>query len=209
MKSTTEQKAEKFWDRTAASYEKEEARDRGKLDFIIHKTKSYLHEDYKVLDYACATGVIAHAIAPSVTQVDAIDISSRMIALAEESKASMPNINFRQANIFSQELKANTYDAVLAFYILHLLDKPEDVLSRIAQLLKPGGVLITATPCLAEKPILAHTFSLLGGVGLLPKINAFHLNYLVNLFQTEHFQKLDQQKVVGSSTEYFMVNRLR
>ncbi|MBK7120872.1 MAG: methyltransferase domain-containing protein [Comamonadaceae bacterium] len=48
------------------------------------------------------------------------------------------------------------FDAVLAFNVLHLLDDLDAATARCARVLKPGGWLISKTPCLREmNPLIA------------------------------------------------------
>ncbi|NLD99196.1 MAG: class I SAM-dependent methyltransferase [Fibrobacter sp.] len=52
------------------------------IDLAIEKVKAFLKADYAVLDYGCATGNDAFAISGFVKHVDAIDISPKMISIA-------------------------------------------------------------------------------------------------------------------------------
>lgn len=44
-----------------------------------------------------------------------------------------------------------SYDAVLAWGILHLVDDRNLVVKQIYELLKPGGLVVSATECMGEK----------------------------------------------------------
>ena len=67
-----------------------------------------------------------------------------------------------------------SYDAVLAFNLLHLiLDRPS-TLARIHRLLKPGGLFISKTPCLSEmNPLIRVAVPLMRFVGKAPFVSFF------------------------------------
>ena len=54
---------------------------------------------------------------------------------------------------------ANCYDRVLAFNVLHLVEDLEATVEACASALRPGGLLISKTPCLREMNWL-HRMSL-------------------------------------------------
>ncbi|NEW06798.1 methyltransferase domain-containing protein [Paenibacillus sp. SYP-B3998] len=59
----------------------------------------------------------------------------------------MANINYAHSTIFDERYKKGSFDVILVFHVLHLLEDEHIVLQRINELLKPGGLLISATPC--------------------------------------------------------------
>ena len=59
-------KAEKFWDRAAKNYDKEEKKDEQTYIRIIEKAKTHLKNTDIVLDYGCGTGLISNEIADNV-----------------------------------------------------------------------------------------------------------------------------------------------
>lgn len=59
-------------------------------------------------------------------------------------------MSFTKATLFDESLERESFDAVLAFNIFHLLEGAPKALRRIDELLKPGGLLMSVTPCLGE-----------------------------------------------------------
>jgi 2-polyprenyl-3-methyl-5-hydroxy-6-metoxy-1,4-benzoquinol methylase len=43
---------------------------------------------------------------------------------------------------------------ILAFHVLHLLEDTQEVVQRMHELLKPGGLFVSATACMGEKSFL-------------------------------------------------------
>ena len=146
-------KSEKFWDQSASNYDNTE----GRFDFIHSRsrenTKRYLKDTDIVLDYGCGTGTTACEISGLVKSVRAIDISTGMIEIAKgkATTGSVVNVDFEQADIFDEEFENGSFDVVLAFNMLHTVPDPESVVQRTVELLKPGALFISVTPCLGGK----------------------------------------------------------
>ncbi|MCZ7372206.1 MAG: class I SAM-dependent methyltransferase [Candidatus Methanoperedens sp.] len=155
-------KSENFWDKMANYYDREEKKDELTYMKIIEKTKKYLKISDVVLDYGCWTGLISNEIAGNVKVIHAIDISSKMIEIAKRKAEGrkIENIDYEHSTIFDERYKRGSFDVILVFYILHLLEDTPKVMQRINELLKPGGMIISATPCMGEKTFLSILLSL-------------------------------------------------
>lgn len=203
--------AEKLWDRLAAGWDKRTDLDEPDSEVIV-KTRPLLHPGDRVLDYGCAAGSVAIRLAPSAGSVHGIDVSSKMVAAAKrrEESRSTGNVTFAQATIFDSALVPGSYDVVLAFAIFHLLDDAETVLARIGELLRPGGLLISVTPCVGEKASLADrvlvpvakTLSLLR---LIPRVRFFRIAGLQEALAAAGFRVTEAQPVARGSAEHFVV----
>jgi 2-polyprenyl-3-methyl-5-hydroxy-6-metoxy-1,4-benzoquinol methylase len=65
---------------------------------------------------------------------------------------------------------------VLALSILHLVADREDVIARVHEMLKPGGVFVTSTACLGDSLMLRLMGLVLpvgSAFGLLPSVKVF------------------------------------
>ena len=129
-------------------------------DKAIENFSKFLEPDQIVLDYACGPGVVSFKIAADVKEVHGIDTSTRMIALANEKarEQRVDNVHFAKKTIFDETLLKESFDSILAFNILHLVEDASKVLDRAAELLKPGGLLISSTPCLGDSGAVLRTF---------------------------------------------------
>jgi 2-polyprenyl-3-methyl-5-hydroxy-6-metoxy-1,4-benzoquinol methylase len=199
--------AEKFWDRTANNYDKEEKKDKQTYLNIIEKTRKHLKITDAVLDYGCGTGLVSNELADNVKMVYAIDISSKMIEIAKNkaNARKIQNIDYAYSTIFDDRYKSGSFDVILAFYVLHLLDDSEKVMQRMNHLLKPGGLIISATPCMGEKPVLNSLFSIAGKIGIIPKITSFKFAELGSLITKENFEIVETECLQLSSQQYFIV----
>ncbi len=93
---------------------------------------------HRVLDVGCGAGAFAKRLARRVEQVDAVDRSTAMIAVARQRAPE--NVNCILADVLTDPLPAGGYDAVFSISALHHMPL-QDALPRLAVLLRPGGVL--------------------------------------------------------------------
>jgi 2-polyprenyl-3-methyl-5-hydroxy-6-metoxy-1,4-benzoquinol methylase len=168
-----EKKAEIFWDMNAKNMDRI-AENEGLKKFEARrkeKLEKYLKAGDSVLDYGCGNGAMAIACAGTVKEILGIDYASGMVGVAKRkaTDTKIGNARFMQATIFDPRLEKGSYDAVLAWGILHLVDDRPQVITRIHELLKPGGLLISATECMGEKKsAITSLLSLLMKVGIFP-----------------------------------------
>lgn len=113
----------KFWDRMAEGYSKSPIADEEAYQKKLQITQGYFKADMDVLEFGCGTGSTAIIHAPYVKHYHAIDISPKMIEIAQNKAdtQNIQNITFEASSM--DELKAadQSYDAVLGLSILHLL----------------------------------------------------------------------------------------
>ena len=192
-------KTEKFWDRSASGFsaDDDDFRIEGNKDFIT--TLRYLDKDAVVLDYGCGGGVVAINIAGKVKTVHAIDVSAKMVEVARSNAArrAVENIDFAQATIFDSRFRPGQFDVVLSFRVLHVLDDVPAALRRIHELLKPGGVFISVTPCMsAYRVIFGPLFFLARITRLVPiRVQYFALPKLQALMTAAGFEVLETEKM--------------
>jgi 2-polyprenyl-3-methyl-5-hydroxy-6-metoxy-1,4-benzoquinol methylase len=207
-------RAEKFWDRLARTWDKPtEASDQTDTK-VIAKTRPYLRPTDTLLDFGCATGSVALKLAGAVKAIHGIDISSRMIAAASEAAEAraVANVSFAKATIFADSLERGSFDAVLAFNVFHLLDDAPLALRRIDELLKPGGLLISVTPCLGEKGTVSVRSMMLlarlaSGLGVIPYVWRCTIGGLQESMAAAGLVVVDTEELVHSTSEYFVVAR--
>ncbi len=203
-------KSEKFWDKQASSFDPEGDGQDPTFVTAVAITKKYLRESDVVLDYGCATGALTFAIADLVQTVEGIDISSKMIALAQRNADAqqIANTRFTQATIFNTLHQDGSFDLVLAFNILHLLENAQSAMQKIHQLLKPEGLFISTTPCLGEKRAVFSAFlSLMSKTGMFPRITKFKSTELKNLISSAGFQIEETEILSSDYSETFIVAR--
>lgn len=200
-------KSVKFWDRIANNYDRIESKDEEINNMIVKKTISRLKKSDYVLDYGCGTGTAAIQIADSVAVVGGIDISSKMIEKAKSKRVekNIENIEFTQTTIFDEKLIPQSFDVIISFYLLHLVDDVPTVIKRLHSLLKPGGLFISATPCMGEKTLQNILLTLAGKAGFIPEISSFKINDFESIISNSNFEILEIEHLHKSSPQYFIV----
>lgn len=190
-------KTEKFWDAFSARYDKITTKSEQTLSKTIANTSRYLTASDIVLDFACGTGSAAVGLARKVKKIYAIDISSKMIDVAKKKTAEneIENIDFARASIFDAVFKNETFDMILAFNVLHLLEDPRKTVMRINELLKPEGLFISSTECGGENRwALINVFSsIISKIGLVPHISFFDISELEYKIVNEGFKILETE----------------
>lgn len=103
----------------------------------------------RVLDLGCGAGQLAHHLATrGAAEVTAIDVSARMLELAQ-AQWSHPRVTYRRQSIEDAAFPAAGLDLVVSSLALHYVDDYAGLVRRIAGWLAPGGVLVYST----EHPI--------------------------------------------------------
>lgn len=171
----------RFWNRIAKKCARRPVSDeetyRRKLDII----REHLTPEADALELGCGTGSAALALAPSAGRILAVDYAAGMIEIAREKAraAGVENVEFRRAGADDLDLPDGSMDAVLALNLLHLLDDREATLARIHGWLKPGGVFISGTACLADMSLpLRAIVPVLRAVGMAPPVKVFSADAL-------------------------------
>ena len=174
-------KESKFWDRIAESYAKKPVRDEAAYQKKLAVTRDYFRPDMEVLEFGCGTGSTAIAHAPYVKRILAIDISSKMIEIAKgkAGAAGVENVAFEVATIENFSAPEGSFDVIMGHSILHLLADTEAAIAKVHQLLKPGGVFVSSTVCIAERMAWFKLIAPLGkALGLIPLVKVFNRKHL-------------------------------
>ena len=204
-------KSEWFWDWRARQYDKQAQEDEA-YTWAVERFAKYLEADDTVLDYACGAGVVTYKIAADVKEVHGIDTSAGMIDLAKERARAreVANVHFARKTIFDEGLRRESYDVILAFNILHLLQDARKAVQRVSELLKPGGLVVSVTPCLGEAGVLLRTLlPLISKLGILSYLRTFRISEVKDLVGDGGFQILESEVLEGTIPSSFVVARKR
>ena len=175
----------RFWDRIAERYAKKPVANEAAYQKKLQITREQFRPDMEVLELGCGTGSTAIAHAPYVEHIRAIDISSKMIEIAQRKAdaANVQNVTFERSAIDDLDLPEQSLDAVLALSVLHLLDDKDAVIAKVGTALRPRGILVTNTPCLADTMRWFQPFArIVGWLGLIPSVTFFTTEDLRNSF---------------------------
>jgi 2-polyprenyl-3-methyl-5-hydroxy-6-metoxy-1,4-benzoquinol methylase len=198
----------KFWDRIAERYSKSPVADEATYQKKLRVTRNYFQPDMEVLEFGCGTGSTAITHAPYVTHIHAIDISSKMIEIAQ-GKADVEkvkNVTFEQSTISEFSVADQTFDTVLGLSILHLLDNKEEVIAKVHKMLKPGGIFVTSTACIGDTMMrfLKVIVPIGKFFGLMPHVTVFTTKELEDSLTDAGFE-IDYQWQPGKGKAVFIV----
>ncbi|MGF1761703.1 class I SAM-dependent methyltransferase [Photobacterium sagamiensis] len=166
----------KFWDKIAERYSKQPIADEAAYQKKLQVTRDYFQPNMEVLELGCGTGSTAITHAPYVKHIHAIDISSKMIEIAQgkADAKNVKNVTFEQSTIDEFSAPDQTLDMVLGLSILHLLENKEEVIAKVHNMLKPGGFFVTSTVCLGDTMKFFKVIAPIGKFfGLMPLVKVF------------------------------------
>ena len=153
-----------FWDRVAGVY-----------DLFVNVYNRKVHSELKrtvvteiekgstVLECACGTGMLTEVMAPLCTRLIATDLSQKMLKHTEKKCRKFSNVETKPANILELDFPDNSFDAVVAANVIHLLDEPVSAMHELSRVCKNGGKLIVPTYMNSEKSGKTNAFSAAAG----------------------------------------------
>ena len=209
------QKIQRFWDKQAKGYDQAEQQFAAVYTGIIDKTCKYLNGNDTVLDYGCATGNKTIQLAQKVQHIHGLDISTGMINEANRKKCELKisNVSFSQGTIFDADLEKNSFDAIIAYGIIHLLEDNQKVIQRIHELLKQDGLFISTTACMKEKMTVktrmeVTLYSIMKRLGIFPLyLNKYRSSDVIHLVEEQKFQIIETEKIIDGIPAVFIVAR--
>ena len=164
-----------FWDRIARKYAKSTIANIPAYEQTLDHVRRHLRATDTVLEVGCGTGSTALLLAASVARYKGTDFSSEMIAIAREKLADTPldGLTFDVSAATLDTTADQSQDVVLALNLYHLVPDIAAALNAAHRSLRPGGLLISKSPCLAGKWYLRPIIKIMQLVGKAP-----YLRYL-------------------------------
>jgi 2-polyprenyl-3-methyl-5-hydroxy-6-metoxy-1,4-benzoquinol methylase len=208
-----EHKIQQFWNKQAKRYDNSERQFTPVYKKIMNSTLTCLEKTDTLLDLGCATGTKAIKLAEDVKHVHGVDIADEMInaAMKKAEESGTMNVTFSQGTIFSEELKEGTFDKIVSYGVLHLLEDIEKVAIRINDLLKPGGLFITSIACLKDKMAFKNKlqfgfFMLIKKLGFFPlHLNMFKYEDTIQIIERNNFELIHREKIFSGMTVSFVI----
>lgn len=201
-----------FWDQIAEKYARDPIKDMASYEHTLERTRSYLTSHCSVLEVGCGTGSTALELASSTGKIVGTDVSSAMIGIAR-AKLNAPdaprNVSFEIAPLSAETLPTGSFDAVTAFNILHLVRDLDQALAAIADRVRPGGLFISKTVCLADSPflLLRPVFGLMKLMGKAPHVLFLSQKTLQEQIRSHGFHILEAGNFPKKPPRNFVVAR--
>ena len=200
-----------FWDRAARKYAADPIADVAGYEATVQRVQALLSSDQDVLEIGCGTGSTALRLAAGTRSFLATDVSAGMIEIAKEKLAAQPVAQLSVAVADADVPSEGTYDAVLAFNVLHLVSDLDHSIAAVAQSLKPGGLFISKTPCLRElNPLITRiALPIMRAIGKAPHVLCFAEHHLQSTFARQGLDILavERHGTRGKDFRVFIVAR--
>ena len=200
-----------FWNRRAAIYDEQVGPMYEKAyRLTAEHSLRHLSPTDNVLEFACGTGIVTLATAPHVAHIRAIDIADEMVSRAAKKtkEQGVSNVDVTQTDLFDPSLEPGSFDAVMAFNVLLYVDNFEQVMARIRELLKPGGVFLSATDCLGCSLSKAAVLKFWRSrTGKMPYVGFFTQRGLVKKISNAGFSVLETANLFPSPPNLFIAAR--
>lgn len=148
-----EKNGSEFWDRRSRVFDRQvTAIYSSAYKKTVKRALRFLKDEDQILEIGCGTGIVTMPVSEHVKHVTALDISDEMLAKATEKakEQGRENIIFKKQEIMELDAPLGSFDAVLACNVMLYMKNQEETLDRIHELLKPGGIFISATDCLGR-----------------------------------------------------------
>lgn len=136
------------YDRMASVYDRVWSR-------YIFKSLSFLKDWVQldplhiVLDVACGTGTFESLVLleQPTQSIVGVDLSEKMLAIAEEKCRDYPNVSFQTASVAALPFADRSFDAIVSASAFHYFENPTAALIEMRRVLKPDGELTILDWC--------------------------------------------------------------
>ena len=110
--------------------------------FLLTGLLGLADDRWTIGDLGCGTGIAAHALAPFVHRVIAVDASDEMLAAARARLDDAANVELRPGTLEALPIDDAALDAATMMLVLHHVPDPAAALAEAHRALKPGGRLV-------------------------------------------------------------------
>jgi 2-polyprenyl-3-methyl-5-hydroxy-6-metoxy-1,4-benzoquinol methylase len=145
-----------------------------------------------------------------VRELVGTDYSERMIAIATEKARAAPtgNVDFRTATADDDALGPASFDVIMAMNLVHLVEDVPRFLRRVRELVRPGGLFVSKTPCVGDQGFaLRFVLPVLRAVGVAPHVTFVTERSLAADIADAGFDVLETGMYPRKTRSYFVVAR--
>ena len=185
-----------YWSRQARRYDRATLLLNRRFRQMAERVARDVAEAESVLEVAAGTGLITAVAAPGIARYLATDLSPGMLQLLESRFVGHAGLEVRPADASSLDFSNDSFDAVIAGNLLHLIPDVTTALGEIGRVLRPAGLLIAPTFCHGES-LLARGVSrllTLSGFPLERRLRGIELEALIS---SSGFQICDREWFPG------------
>lgn len=179
------EKERKYWDKLAPKYDRFIDKNWKIYPPLLDRISSDVNVGDVVLDVATGTGLVSFKVAQRAKHVYAVDFSPPFIDEANRKvkETGIGNVEFSLEDVCSLSFDKDMFDVVICVNSLHFIRDPQQALSEMKRVLKPGGRLIAPTPCIKESPkvrLMMRFYKFFTGMSVC---HCFSIEDLLNLIK--------------------------
>jgi ubiquinone/menaquinone biosynthesis C-methylase UbiE len=158
-----------------------------------------LQDGMKLLDVGCGTGSLLKELSLSGKELSlyGIDLSPEMINAARVKLQDKKHIEFYEGSAADLPFESNFFDYVVCMNSLHHHPDPNQSLTEMTRVLKPGGVMIIMDGFVDStvRKVLSRTANVLRNEG---KVQRFKREELQHIFRSLGYESIIQQTFLFS-----------
>jgi ubiquinone/menaquinone biosynthesis C-methylase UbiE len=138
-----------YWERHALDYDASLRVLSRPLPRMLELTVQAVRGSDSVLEVAAGTGLVTTAIAANVGRLTATDYTPAMVRVLREraGQLGLANVTCEQADIYGLRYEPESFDAVVAANVLHLVPDLPGALAALRRMVRPSGKLVLPTFC--------------------------------------------------------------
>jgi ubiquinone/menaquinone biosynthesis C-methylase UbiE len=201
-----------FWDKVAEKYALRPIKDIPSYEKTMAHSRRYLTPGDRVVELGCGTGSTSILLADRVKEFIGTDFSNGMISIANRKLKERPveNLTFIRSDTSGEGFTKGSFDAVLAFNLLHLVEDLPATARNVQDLLRPGGVFISKSACLADgNRLIRALIWCMRKIGYAPYVNIMSHEDLKRDITGAGFEIIDEARYPSTSMSRFIVARKR
>lgn len=196
--NTNDDRGRRYWDSHARVYDLSLRVLSRPFPRMIEIMREELVGCGSVLEVGAGTGAVTVELAGAVERWLATDYSGSMVDRLRDRlrAANAARVEVQQADLYALEVVRNSFDAVVAANVLHLVPDLQGALQALARCLRPGGKLLAPTFCHAQTRTSRLTSRLVSVTGF-PAQRHFTIDSLVDDVSQSGFRVVRQALLPG------------
>jgi ubiquinone/menaquinone biosynthesis C-methylase UbiE len=198
-----------FWTKRARKYAASPISNMPAYEKTLERVRAHFKTTDTAVEFGCGTGSTALLLAPSVSRYIGCDLSDGMIEIAREKLAASPveGLSFDICDAHHAPAVGSQVDVVLAFNLYHLVPDYPAAFEVVSGMLKPGGLFITKTPCIAGKLHIRFMVALMRKLGMAPFVHFLRVEDYDSAIRAAGFEIVETGIYPVSPKSRFVVAR--
>ena len=142
-----------------------------------------------ILDIGCGDGSVTIPLLTPANRLTLLDLSDKMLAIAKTKVPAnlIDRVTFVNEDVIAAPLAPQSFDLIVCVGVLAHVESPEALISRICELLAPGGTIVME--CSDAQHFLTKFSSIRSGIVKMLKPPSYVLNRISSAWLITRFEK--------------------